>query len=325
MIEPPRPGFTDVVWEAREPDRLARDLTTGPGAIPMAEAGAAWAKLAADFGTAAVEYELVIAAIRGAWQSSTSRDVLERITGLRDWLSEAASAATANAVRAETQAAAYELARLTMPNTADIAAIQQVQRMLDSIGAALGAPIRAVAAQTDADADVAKAAASRVMRTYEAATEPLAMPWEHQQPPVLASEAALDAERAGANVPVGQTPVPPMGFPGMGIPSLGGFVAAAREKTAYRTPVLVQSETPQTVETVTPHAVPTTHPASMPLVPAAMAPGAAAAQEEEYESRAGDAGVDVLGPELGIVSAPAVLGAPEPPAAAGPVAAGGAA
>ncbi|MGY2063242.1 PPE domain-containing protein, partial [Nocardia gipuzkoensis] len=66
MIEPPRTGFTGVVWEAREAGKLAQDLTTGAGPVPMAEAGAAWTRLAAGFGAAAVEYEVILTQLRGA-------------------------------------------------------------------------------------------------------------------------------------------------------------------------------------------------------------------------------------------------------------------
>ncbi|WP_406236330.1 PPE domain-containing protein [Nocardia sp. NBC_01009] len=318
MIEPPQPGFTGVVWEAREPDRLAREISTGPGAVPMAEAGAEWARLAASFGTAVAEYELIVASIRGAWQSTTSGPVLDRISMLREWLTDAATAAGNNAVHAQTQAAAYELARLTMPHTAEIEAIQAVQRMLEQVTGALGAPLRAVAAEHDADADLAKAAASRVMRSYEAATEPLATPWIQQQPPVIATPAALEAEQTTTPVAEAATTAAlPAVAPGMFLPGGFGAVAPPRVLTAYRAPVLAPINEP--VETVAPQPVPasTSSAAAMPMVPGAMAPGAAMAQEEEqYQSRASDAGVDALGPELGVVAAPAVLGAPEPPASA---------
>ncbi|MEV0252249.1 PPE domain-containing protein [Nocardia sp. NPDC050712] len=328
MIEPPLPGFTGVVWEAREAERLARELTTGPGAIPMAEAGVAWARLAADFGAAAVEYELIIAAVRTAWQSNTSNLVLERIAKLRDWMTEAAAAASENALKAEKQAASYELARLTMPNGGDIAAIEQVQRLLQQLGVMVGAPIQAIAAGTDEQADVAKAATSRVMRNYESSTEPLAQAWEQQPPPVLASSAALDSERSMTIAKSAPAPMFPGGMPARFTPpALGGFTAAPREKTAYRTPVLAHTDAPETVETVAPQVVPNTHPSSsLPFLPAgaAGALGAGDQQEEEYQSRAGDAG-DQIGADLGIVSAPAVLGVPEAPTSNSRTGSGGAA
>ncbi|MFI7671109.1 PPE domain-containing protein [Nocardia sp. NPDC049526] len=325
MIEPPQPGFTGVVWGAREPERLARELSTGPGAVPMAEAGAAWTRLAAGFGTAVAEYELIVASMRGAWQSTTSGPVLDRISRLRDWLADAATAAGNNAVRAETQAAAYELARLTMPHTAEIQAIQAVQRMLESIGGALGAPIEAVAAQADTDADMAKAAAARVMQTYEAATEPLATPWIQQEPPVIASPAALAVEEASAPATAATSAMPALSAitPGMFMPGGIGAVPTLTKLQPYRAPVF--TEAPAPVEVTTPPPVPTATASSsaLPMVPGAMAAGTGA-EEQEYAPRAAAVTGDAIGADLGIAAAPAVLGAPDAPAATGRTASGGA-
>ncbi|WP_433523144.1 PPE domain-containing protein [Nocardia pseudovaccinii] len=325
MIEPPQPGFTGVVWGAREPERLARELSTGPGAVPMAEAGAAWTRLAAGFGTAVAEYELIVASMRGAWQSTTSGPVLERISRLRDWLADAATTAGNNAARAETQAAAYELARLTMPHTAEIQAIQAVQRMLESIGGALGAPLEAVAARADTDADMAKAAAARVMQTYEAATEPLATPWIQQDPPVIASPAALAAEEASASAAAATSAMPalPAITPGMFMPGGIGAVPTLTKLQPYRAPVFTEAPTP--VEVTTPQPVPasTASSSALPMVPGAMAAGGGA-EEEDYAPRAAAVTGDAIGADLGIAAAPAVLGAPEAPAATGRTASGGA-
>jgi hypothetical protein len=311
MIEPPQPGFTGVVWPARPPERLARELTRGPGAVPMAEAVAAWSRLAASFGAAVVEYEKVLADMRGAWQSGRSDEVLQRITTLRDWLIDAAAAAAANATRFQAQVAAYEIARLAMPNTADLQSLQQVQRMLESMGGMVGAPIRAIAAETDAEADVAKAVASRVMQNYEMATEPLAAPWQQQPPPVVAPEQALTAERTAAPteavLPRGATPIGVMPIGTVPIPAM------PRVPTAYQAPVYAQSAA--TAE-VAPRATQATVSAGgqpAPLVPGALGQ-AAPAQDTARFPRAGLPGEasDQIGFEGGIRAAPAVLGAPEP-------------
>lgn len=322
MIEPPQPGFTGVVWESRRPDQLARDLGTGPGPIPMAEAGATWAHLASSFGAAAVEYEAILVTLRGAWQSVSSAAVHDRISSLRDWLGGAAQAAAANAAKAEQQAAANELARLTMPNIADIQLIQQAEQMLQQIGLGLGAPIQAIAAVTDTDADAAKAAAARVMRVYEAATEPLALPWVQDKPPVLSSGAALAAERS-----VGQGPSSMPESPSIpAMPAMpanfdpAALVAAAPGPTAYIAPSYTESEVPQQVPREVPvsaaEATATAPSSPMPMTP--MGGGGVPAPVEDGH-RAGIAveGADVIGIDNGIVSAPAVLGgssaAPAPP------------
>ena len=310
MIEPPQPGFTGVVWEAREPDRLARDLDTGPGPLPMAEAGAAWSRLAVGFAAAAAEYEAIVVSLRGAWQSINSAGVHDRISALRDWLAGAAQAAAANAAKAQEHAAANELARLTMPNMADIKAIQEAQQMLQLIGVSLGAPIQAIAAVTDTDSDMAKATASRVMRVYEAATEPLATPWVQDHPPQLTTGAALAAEQAGAQAPKLPTPegvtiLPPNFDP-------AAFAIAPPAKTAYRAPSFVESATTaeEAAEVVPASATGSASPIPAGGVPGAVAPAAAGSTLQNEEHRAGIAveGADAIGIDNGIVSAPAVLG-----------------
>jgi PPE-repeat protein len=324
MIQPPQqPGFTGVVWEAREPDRLARDLGTGPGPLPMAEAGATWTHLATSFGAAAAEYEAIIVSLRGAWQSATSAGVHDRISTLRDWLAGAAQEAAANAAKAEEQAAANELARLTMPNIADIQAIQAAAQMLRQIGVSMGAPVQAIAAVTDHDSEIAKATSARVMRIYEAATEPLATPWVLDQPPQLTAGTALAAEQAGAQAPKLPEPEQMTAAALSSNVDPASFAVAPPTKTAYRAPSFVESAT--TAEDAE-QAVPVSPASSGGSMPAssfsAVAPGAAAAALQSQEHRAGIAvdGADVIGIDNGIVSAPEVLGgssAPPPPARPG--------
>ena len=324
MIEQPQPGFTGVVWEAREPDRLARELTTGPGAVPMAEAGAAWGRLATSFGAAVVEYEQIVESLRSAWQSQTSGPVLDSISRLRDWLVDATNSATANAARAEIQAAANVTARLAMPNAGDLAALQAMQQTLEQVGAALGAPLRSIAASTDEDADLAQAAAARVMRTYEGATEPLALPWQQDQPPVLTSQEALRAEQAAAAERAGSAAAASARMPIVALPTIPGPTIVPRRQTAYQARVFGETETVETVETVVPQAVPGSTAAQLPVA-GPLAPIASGAQEQEYEARGGYAGTEALGADLGIVAAPAVLGAADPQVQGQPVAAEGAA
>ncbi|MEV6562589.1 PPE domain-containing protein [Nocardia sp. NPDC051756] len=311
MIEPPKPGFTGVVWEARPPERLARDLTTGPGSVPMAEAAAEWARLATVFGAAVLEYERVLASLRTAWQSGRSNEVMEKVTTLRDWLVDAAGTATANATRLQAQVAAYEVAKLTMPNTADIQQIQQVQAMLESMGAMLGAPIRAVAADNDADADVAKAVASRVMRSYETAAEPLATPWQHQEPPKIAPEQALAAEQAATAAAAAPKAMP--GFGGMPIGSIAMPTLPPRALSSYRAPVYSQSTT--TTEPTTKSTQVSTTGAtgqSAPVAPGAMGGAGGGGQDSARFPRASLAGeADQIGLEGEIQAAPAVLGGTE--------------
>ncbi|MEV0105609.1 PPE domain-containing protein [Nocardia sp. NPDC050799] len=324
MIEPPQPGFTGVVWPARPADRLARDLTAGPGAVPMAEAVQAWARLAASFGAAVVEYERMVLEMRGAWGSGRSSEVLQRVSALRDWLVDAAAAATANAARFQAQVAAYEIARLAMPHTADIEQIQQIQRMLESVGGMLGAPIRAIAAETDKDADMAKAVASRVMENYEKATEPLASSWQHPTPPVIAPDTALAAEHAAA-APGATAPPPavrggmPMGALGIPVGAIPTPAAMPRVPVAYTAPVYTQSATVPEVLPQNASVAAGGSSQAAPLAPGAMgaANAAAGGQEAARFPRAGLSGDedDHFAGEGELRAAPAVLGAVEAPAA----------
>ncbi|MFF0542571.1 PPE domain-containing protein [Nocardia thailandica] len=315
MIEPPQPGFTGVVWEAREPARLAADLTTGPGPVPMADAAAAWTRLATALGTAVLDYEQVLRTLRGSWQSGRSDEVWERISTLRDWLVETAAAATANAARMQAQVLAYEVAARAMPGAAELDAIATAQKALENVGSMLGAPVKAIAAQTDADADAATAVASRVMRSYEAATEPLATPWLHVPPPPIVPETALAAEQAGtsgdpAAAAAGAAAMPGAGMMGpLALPALPGPV-----QTAYRAPVFAQSTTPVVTTTTTAAPVATPGGQAAPIVPGAMANGGAA--DAARFPRAGLAyeESDQLVAEGEIQAAPAVLGGTERPA-----------
>ncbi|MET7768675.1 PPE domain-containing protein [Nocardia sp. NPDC005366] len=311
MIEPPQPGFTGVVWEAREPSRLAADLTTGPGPVPMADAAAAWTRLATALGTAVLDYEQVLRTLRGSWQSGRSDEVWERISTLRDWLVETATAATANAARMQAQVVAYEVAARTMPGAAELIAIAHVQRALENVGSMLGAPVKAVAAHTDADADAATALASRVMRSYEAAAEPLATPWLHVPPPPIVPETALAAERSGGTPDAAATETAASALPGIG--AMGPISLPpmpAPVQTAYRASVFAQSTTPAVT---TASAAPVSSPAAQaaPVVPGAMASGGAADASRFPRASIAYEESDQLVVEGEIQAAPAVLGGAE--------------
>ncbi|WP_040794559.1 PPE family protein [Nocardia higoensis] len=312
MIEPPAPGFTGVVWEARPTDRLARELTSGPGSVHLVEAATAWTGLAASFGAAVADYDRIIAGIRAHWRSETSDQVVERLSTMRDWLVDTAAAAGRNAQHTAALATAYEVARLAMPHTADIAALEQTLRMIQAVGASLGGALVGVAAEIDSDQDAAKATAARVMRTYEAATEPLARPWQQSAPPPLATAEALEAEQAAAgprttsvrlssSVPAGMPVLPQFAVP--------RTLSGARVHTVGQ--VVTRPEVVPTVAATAPSATGV----GQALPPAALAGAGSAAQgEEEHTPRAGAADSTAgAGPELeaGLAAAPSVLGGVE--------------
>ncbi|WP_063130244.1 PPE domain-containing protein [Nocardia fusca] len=306
MIEPPIPGFTGVIWAARPAEKLAHDLATGPGVRPMAEAGAAWSRLAAVFGAAVIEYDQIMARMRDSWRSTESGPAIDRFAALRHWLADTAAAAGRNASLAGGQAVAYEVASLAMPHLDDLAALTAAARSLEQVGAALGAPLVATVADTAAEQDLTKASAARVMHGYESASASLAAPWQHVQPPEIVSSTAWEAERSTAPPVSGAVPAATMGA-GFGIPRV------PRPLSPYRT----GASTP--LVAAAPEAVPVqSSPAAAPseagrMVPAGMAPPSALAGAD----RAVRAGVideetgAVMEIDTGIQAAPPVLGAAE--------------
>lgn len=316
MVEPPVIGFTGVVWPARPTEELSRALTTGPGAAPMADAGAAWTRLAASFGAAVIEYDRIMAEIRESWRSPETEPVLARIATLRDWLVDAAASAAENATRAGNQAVAYEVARLAMPHLAEITALEEAKRDVEQAGAALGAPLVAAAAEIAGEQDIARTNAARVMQSYESATTPLADPWPQPRPPVIASAAALEAEQGAAT---GSTSAPTVAALSRGgyVPS--GGVAMPRAQVAYRAQVVARSVPATTVVPGQSVAVPAEGGASR-VLPGGMAP-AGAMNDVERPGRAGAAAArpgEELNLEAGFDAAPPVLGAAERAAAPAP-------
>ncbi|MFI6870174.1 PPE domain-containing protein [Nocardia sp. NPDC050406] len=307
MLEPQNPGFTGTVWESRPPEQLARDLVTGAGAVPAAEAGLAWARLGASFAAAAADYERILTTLDSAWESDNSGPVIQRFRALRDWLTASAAAAAGNATQAESHAVAYELARLAMPDAQETEALRDMQKLLEQVGTALGAPMLAKIAQVEGDADAAKAVAARVMRTYEAATEKLAVPWEHEAPPVIVPEVPANPTPESTE----QTPAtaPSPGVPGYTI----GPINIAPVKTDYRgrvaAPVTVATSGPVQTQPVT-----VQQSTAVPMTPAAMA-GGGSQDDEEHTTRsdlAGPASDADLGLTSGMQVAPAVLGGLDP-------------
>ncbi|WP_280434397.1 PPE domain-containing protein [Nocardia carnea] len=287
MIEPPMPGFTGVIWAARPAEKLAHDLATGPGARPMAEAAAAWSRLAAVFGAAVIEYDRIMARMRDSWRSTESGPVIDRFATLRHWLVDTAAAAGRNAALAGGQAVAYEVACLAMPHMADIAALTATIRSLEQVGAALGAPLVATVADADAEQDLTKANAARVMHSYESASALLAVPWQQVRPPEIVSGTAWAAEH-GATPPVTGPTLP-----------VSAAVPAASEGAGSgmpRMPRALSSYQARTFTATTPAAVPgqsspaTAQPAAAPMLPAGMSPSSRAPPAPPARPGGGGAG-----------------------------------
>ncbi|MEC3955012.1 PPE domain-containing protein [Nocardia sp. CDC153] len=314
MLEPTKPGFTETVWESKPAEELARELVTGAGAVPAAEAGLAWTRLSAGFAAAAVEYERILVILDSAWESKNSGPFIERIKALRDWLGASASAAAGNAAQAESHAAAYELAKLTMPDVDEVEKLRDMQQLLSQVGLAFGAPLLASLTKTDMDADAAKAAAARVMRTYEAATESLAKPWEHEAPPQVTAGLTPTEQPVTPVEPEATTPAP-ASLPSLSLDSLNLPVMPMTQ---------LRANTVEAQETTTQRVVqqPVTVQQTASMAPTAMGGGAVQSDDEEHMPRAGVVGAPgdaELGLTTGMQVAPAVLGGVDPAAQRPPV------
>ncbi|NUS45403.1 MAG: PPE domain-containing protein [Mycobacteriaceae bacterium] len=308
MAQPHEIGFTGRIWDAVPAEKLVNDLENGPGVSSMAEAGLAFARLAAGLGAAAVEFELIRADLGQAWESHHNAESLGRLALLGEWFAEASAASAANAAKAEAQAAAYEIARLAMPSGSEFAALLALKATLLQ-GHALGGPLTAVSADLEDRTDVAKAAAARVMQEYERATTPLAQPWTQREPPKLTSEAALAAEQAKQEQP----PARPAPYAPPVAARPGGNAAFPRVQTAYRAQTIVEAVATETVVQTSSGMTVSVAPATAgPIPPGSMLTGAQS--EDEHRVAVGQAGpgagkaADQLGLDAGHTVAPAVVG-----------------
>ncbi|MBU3068081.1 PPE family protein [Nocardia sp. NEAU-G5] len=208
MVEPSHPGFTGTVWDAVPAGQLAHELTAGPGAAPVAETGLTYGAFGAGLGEAAAEYRAILSVVGDAWGSESSRDGLAQLAQLADWLDRLGVAARQNAETALHQATSYENAELAMPPVAEVAEAERIARTMVQ-GTPLGAPLAGLLDTAEQQLDELRAQAAQVMRTYEAASEKMAHPWEQQRAPLVSDGASLIAENSPGRAPQQQAPQGP--------------------------------------------------------------------------------------------------------------------
>jgi PPE-repeat protein len=208
MVELPHAGFTGTMWDAVPAEQLARELTTGPGVVPMAEAGLAYTALALGLAEAGAEYRAILAVVGNAWGSDSSAEGIAQLAQLADWFDDLTTAAQHNAATAAEQAAAYEIAQLTMPHVDEVAAAVRMAEEMVS-GTLLGAPLAGLFDTAEHQVDALRDHAAQVMRTYEAGSEKLSAAWEQETAPVVSAGAALLAEQAPKPVGGGSSGPPP--------------------------------------------------------------------------------------------------------------------
>lgn len=190
-------GFTNVVWEARSTEQLARDLTEGPGPSSVGEAGAAWIRVANEFAKISADYDQIIERFRDSFESAGSDAVVHKLEVFGKWLQAASLSAAANGRRAEEAAVANTVAILSMPSVPEAVEAKAAADMMASLSAYNGAILHGSFAEFDEAASAQQADAAAVMNRYEDAVTELAAPWEQPVPPQITNGAALQSEKDG--------------------------------------------------------------------------------------------------------------------------------
>lgn len=328
MRESSQPGFTGTVWEAIPPEQLVQELTTGPGAMPMTEAGLSYGELAAGLNEAATEFRAVLSVLGDAWSSSSSTDGLNQLVALAEWLDRSAGSAQANAALAARQATAYQITRTTVPHLVDVAEAARVAEDLMR-GSMIGGLLAGLLDTAEKQLDDIRQQAARAMRAYEADSEHLARPWQLDRAPEVSAAANLLAEQSNATSapthplentasapalqhavtdlpqlditalhPIPAAPTMPVGSEALGLPALP---LPGVTPTAPAPGQLVQSQAGATAPLVAPaSAIASTAPTPTPTP--APAPTRSAGASDD--SRAGNLVINA-----GFATAPAVLGA----------------
>ncbi|MGX9791310.1 PPE domain-containing protein [Mycobacterium sp. MMS18-G62] len=188
-------GFTNVVWESRSTEQLARDLTDGPGPASVGGAGAAWVRVANEFANISTDFDKLVTRLRTVWDSQASTAAVRRLEEFGKWLQAVSLNAAANGQRAEEAAVANTVAVLAMPSVSEAVEAKAAQDMMASLAAYNGAVLTGTFAEFDEAATADQANAAAVMTQYEDAVSQLAQPWEQPLPPEVSKGNALKAEQ----------------------------------------------------------------------------------------------------------------------------------
>jgi hypothetical protein len=212
-------GFTNVAWESRSTEQLARDLTEGPGPTPAGQAGAGWVRVANELAAVAEDYQKLADQLTGAFTSGGADAVVRRLHEFGDWLRAMSLSAAGNGQRAEGAAVAHSVAILAMPTVSEAVELQTTRDVMASLAAYNGAILNGRFAEFDEAADADQADAAAVMQTYEDSCSELAEPWNQPPPPDVSNGSARAAEfetratgdtgTGHAGTGVGEVAVPP--------------------------------------------------------------------------------------------------------------------
>lgn len=189
-------GFTNVAWEARDTERLARDLTDGPGPAPVGQAGAAWVRVADQLAAIANDYQRIAEQLTTSFEGRTTGRAARRIDEFARWLQALALSAAGNGERAEEAAVANGVAVMTMPSVSDVIEARAELDMMNSLAAYNGAILNGRFAEIDEAVAAGHASAADVMYRYEQSCTELAQPWDQPMPPDSSDGSALRAEHS---------------------------------------------------------------------------------------------------------------------------------
>jgi hypothetical protein len=187
-------GFTNVAWESRSTEQLARDLTDGPGPSSVGGAGASWIRVANEFANISVDFDRLLERFRSTNASAGSDAALRKLEEFGRWLQGVSASAAANGQRAEEAAVANTVAVLAMPTVPEAIEAKAAHDMMASLAAYNGAVLTGRFAEFDQAATVDQANAAAVMQQYEEACAALGTPWQQMPPPEIAKGDALAAE-----------------------------------------------------------------------------------------------------------------------------------
>lgn len=188
-------GFTNVAWESRSTEQLARDLTEGPGPTPAGQAGASWVRAANELAAVSEDYQRLADQLTDAFESGSADAVVRRIQDFGEWLRAMSLSAAGNGQRAEEAAVAHSVAILAMPTVSEVVEAQTTRDVMASLAAYNGAILTGRFAEFDEAADADQTNAAAVMQQYEDSCSGMAEPWDQPPPPEVSNGSARAAER----------------------------------------------------------------------------------------------------------------------------------
>jgi hypothetical protein len=193
-------GFTDVAWESRSTEQLARDLTEGPGPRSVGQAGAAWVRVANELASVSDEYGKIVEKIKASFASQGADAAVGKIEEFGRWLQAVSLSAAGNGERAEEAAVANSVAVTAMPNVSEAVEERTARDVMDSLAAYNGAILNGRFAELDEAATGKQAEAAAIMYQYEESCSAIAAPWDQPPPPDVCNGAALESERHAKDV-----------------------------------------------------------------------------------------------------------------------------